>query len=92
MHLVWMAHGAQHYAVFRDLPRMRTDVTYRIDAEKIGGGRAAEYEGMTERQARDMLSLLRRWEQESKKPATRVEVRQDGTRVYSSGSGTKTIK
>ncbi len=92
MHLAWMAHGAQHYAVFRDLPRMRTDVTYRIDAEKVGGGRAAKYEGMTERQARDMLGLLRRWEQESKRPATRVEVRQDGTRVYSRGSGTKTIK
>ncbi len=92
MHLAWMAHGAQHYAAFRDLPRMRTDVTYRIDAEKVGGGRAARYEGMTERQARDMLGLLRRWEQESKKPATRVEVRQDGTRVHTRGGGTKIIR
>ena len=92
MHLAWMAHGAQHYAAFRDLPRMRTDVTYRIDAEKVGGGRAAKYEGMTERQARDMLGLLRRWEQESKKPATRVEVRQDGTRVHTRGGGTKIIR
>ena len=92
IHLAWMAHGAQHYAAFRDLPRMRTDVTYRIDAEKVGGGRAAKYEGMTERQARDMLGLLRRWEQESKKPATRVEVRQDGTRVHTRGGGTKIIR
>lgn len=92
MHLAWMAHGAQHYTAFRDLPRMRTDVTYRIDAAKVVGGRAAKYEGMTERQARDMLGLLRRWEQESKKPATRVEVRQDGTRVHTRGGGTKIIR
>lgn len=92
MQVLGAAHGGQSYAIFRDLPTMRADVTYRISNAQGPGGRPAKYEGMTERQAKEMLNLLRRWEQESKKPATRVEIRQDGTRVYSRGGGTKTIK
>ncbi len=88
-----MVQGAQYYAMFRGLPTMRPDVTVKIDAAKVGGGgRFAKYEGMTERQAKDMLNLLRRWEQETKRPTTRVDIMPDGTRIHTRGGGTKIIR
>lgn len=90
---IGMEHGGQYYSIFQGLPTMRPDITIKIDAAKVGGGgRFAKHEGMTEAQARDMLRLLRRWEQESMKPTTRVDIMPDGTRVHTRGGGTKIIK